>query len=229
MSITGSSDGPPMKVGVAVVDVLCGLHAGMGVLAALAARQRTGRGQLVEVNLLLSALSALSNQASGFLMAASVPTRKGNAHPSVAPYEVFMTGDADVVIAVGSDRQFSRLCAALDVPDLAADSRFATNSARVAHRDELHRTIEDRLRGYTRDQAITRLASQGVPCSPVNGIEEAFGYADRLNAEVRWAVGSTQQVRAPFFLGDTPPTPGPPAPMLDEAGAEIRRWLEAPG
>jgi crotonobetainyl-CoA:carnitine CoA-transferase CaiB-like acyl-CoA transferase len=225
MSITGDPGGPPTKVGVAVVDVLCGLHAGMGVLAALAARERTGRGQLVQVNLLLSALSGLANQASGFLATGAVPSRLGNAHPSVAPYEIFVAGDGEVVIAVGTDRQFARLCEALDLYELAADPRFVTNATRVENRDSLRRAIDSRLAVFSRDAALDLLTSRGVPCGPVNRIDEAFAYADLLDADVLWDVGGVPQVRSPFFLGATPPKPQHPSPALNEMGAEIREWL----
>ena len=131
MSITGSPEGEPQKVGVALVDVLAGLFASVGILAALRHRDRTGEGQRVEINLLSSLLAGLVNQASAYTIAGVVPGRMGNAHPSISPYELYETGAGELVVAVGNERQFAALCDVLGAPELAADPRFATNSDRV--------------------------------------------------------------------------------------------------
>lgn len=225
MSVTGDSDGPPTKVGVAVVDVLCGLYGGMAVLAALRARDRLGRGQLVEVNLLSSALSALVNQTAGFTMAGSVPGRLGNAHPSVAPYEVYRAADGDVVIAAGTERQFRGLCDALGLGRLAEDERFATNSARVAHREELRGLLDARLASLGRDQVVDLLQLAGVPATVVNDIGAAFSLAARLQLDALWTIDGVDHVRAPFFMSETAPRPTSGAPALDGHGPEIRSWL----
>ena len=142
MSITGEPDGEPQKVGVALVDVLAGLFATVGILAALRHRDRTGEGQRVEIDLLSSLLAALVNQASAHTLAGAVPARMGNAHPSIAPYELYPTGDGELVLAVGNDRQFARLCETLGAPGLAADPRFAANADRVGARAELRAELE---------------------------------------------------------------------------------------
>jgi crotonobetainyl-CoA:carnitine CoA-transferase CaiB-like acyl-CoA transferase len=227
MSVTGERDGSPMKVGVAVVDIVCGLHAGLGVLAALAARPRMGRGQLVEVNLLTSALSVLANQSAAQLMAGVIPYREGNAHPSVAPYEVFDVGDGELVIAAGTDSQFARLCAALGVPEAAADARFCTNSARVAHRDDLRQLIVKQLARRTRTEVMDCLEAAGVPVGPVNNLEEAFEFAKALKLNATWNISGVDHVRAPVFMSGTPPRPSAPPPMLDESGDSLRAWLSA--
>ncbi|MGP0049127.1 MAG: CaiB/BaiF CoA transferase family protein, partial [Solirubrobacteraceae bacterium] len=134
MSITGEPAGEPQKVGVALVDVLAGLFATVGILAALRHREATGEGQRVDVDLLSSLLGALVNQASGYTIAGIIPGRLGNAHPSISPYELYETGDGDLVLAVGNDRQFAALCEVLGVPELAADARFLTNGDRVTNR-----------------------------------------------------------------------------------------------
>jgi crotonobetainyl-CoA:carnitine CoA-transferase CaiB-like acyl-CoA transferase len=225
MSITGEPDGSPMKVGVAVVDVLCGLHATVGVLAAIAAREHTGCGQLVEVNLLLSALSALANQSAGFLATGEVPVRLGNVHPSVAPYEVFEVDDGQVVIAAGTDGQFVSLCRALDLEAMSQDPKFATNSARVTNQPELREAIRSCLVGRTAAEVIAHLRGVGVPAGPVNDIGAAFEFASALGLDPTWQVGDGVEVRAPFLLSDTPPRPGVAAPSLDFDGEEIRAWL----
>jgi len=225
MSVTGERDGSPMKVGVAVIDIVCGLHAGLGVLAALAARERLGRGQLVEVNLLNSALSALANQSAANLMADVVPFRAGNAHPSVAPYEVFQAGDGELVIAAGTDGQFVKLCRVLGASELAADERFRANSGRVAHRVELCGVIESLLANRTRADVIDGLQTAGVPSGPVNNLAEAFEFARALNLDSTWDIGGVEHVRTPMSMSLTPPHPSAPPPWLDESGDAVRAWL----
>ena len=153
MSITGDPGGEPRKVGVALVDVMAGLHAAIGILAALRHRDRTGQGQLVEVDLLSTTLFSLANQASNWLTAGVVPGRMGNRHPSIAPYETLHAADGPFVVAVGNDAQFATFAAALGVPELAEDERFATNAARVTNRDELVHALEAALR----DEPAARL------------------------------------------------------------------------
>jgi crotonobetainyl-CoA:carnitine CoA-transferase CaiB-like acyl-CoA transferase len=225
MSVTGESNGAPMKVGVAAIDIVCGLHAGLGILAALAARGRLGRGQLVEVNLLNSALSFLANQSAAHLMADVVPIRAGNAHPSVAPYEVFQAGDGELVIAAGTDGQFAKLCKVLGAPDLATDARFRANSGRVAHRAELHRLIESLLGDRTRADVTDCLLAIGVPSGPVNNLAEAFEFARALNLDATWDIDGIEHVRAPMSMSLTPPRPSTPPPWLDQSGDAVRRWL----
>ena len=145
MSITGPADGEPQKVGVALVDVLAGLFATVGILAAVRHRDRTGEGQRVDVDLLTSLLAALVNQGTGYTIAGAIPERMGNAHPSISPYELYRTGDADLVLAVGNDRQFASLCHVLGAPELAGDERYATNEQRVRNRQELRRDLEQHL------------------------------------------------------------------------------------
>jgi len=227
MSVTGERDGSPMKVGVAVVDIVCGLHAGLGILAALAARERLGRGQLVEVNLLNSALSVLANQSAAHLMADVVPFRAGNAHPSVAPYEAFQASDGELVIAAGTDGQFAKLCQVLGAPGLAADERFQANSGRVAHRPELRHIIESLLAGRTRADVIDRLQAAGVPAGPVNNLAEAFEFARTLNLDSTWDIDGVTHVRTPMSMSLTPPHPSAPPPWLDESGDAVRAWLAA--
>ena len=189
MSVTGSGPGEPVKAGVALVDVLTGLHAAIGVLAALRARETTGRGQLVEVNLLGTLLSSMVNQSVGYTAAGAVPGILGNRHPSIAPYQLFPGSDRPVVIAVGNDRQFTQLCEALGIPETANDPRFATNTARVAHIDELDRTITAKTVGQTADHWYQVLSAHGIPCGPVNDIAEAFAMANALGLGARITVG----------------------------------------
>jgi crotonobetainyl-CoA:carnitine CoA-transferase CaiB-like acyl-CoA transferase len=229
MSVTGDADGPATKTGVALVDVLCGLHATVGILAALQARARSGRGQLVEANLMLSALSALTNQAAGYLAAGVVPSRLGNAHPSVAPYEVFPVHDGEIVIAAGTDRQFAGLCDALGLPETATDARFATNSARVAHRGQLRQVLVQCLRTLPKADALQLLRHSGVPAGPVNDMAEAFELARSLGLDAVWHVDGVPHVRTPFQLSCHPPRPATGAPALDAQGMDVREWLASIG
>jgi crotonobetainyl-CoA:carnitine CoA-transferase CaiB-like acyl-CoA transferase len=189
MSITGEPDGEPAKVGVAVVDVLTGQNAVAGILLALRERDRTGAGQHVEVNLLQSLLSALVNQAGSTLATGVPPRRLGNRHPSIAPYALFPAADRDVVIAVGNDRQFRALAWLLGIPGLADDARYATNSARVEHREHLHAELEAALAAAPAAEWVARCRDAGVPAGLVNDVAEAFGFAASLGLEPVASIG----------------------------------------
>lgn len=208
MSITGPDPATPTKVGVAVVDVITGLHAALGILAALRHRDRTGQGQRVEVDLLSSLLSALTNQTSGYIGAGVVPQAMGNRHPSIAPYEVFATADRPLALAVGNDRQFASLVAVLGAPELAGDDRFTTNTARVAHRDELRATLEKLLAADGSDAWCAALTAARVPCGPLNDIAGAIAYAQDLGlspvVEIEDGAGTVAQIANPIRLSATP-------------------------
>jgi crotonobetainyl-CoA:carnitine CoA-transferase CaiB-like acyl-CoA transferase len=210
MSITGEPRGEPQKVGVALIDVITGLYASVGILAAVRHRERTGEGQRVEVDLLTCLLSALVNQGSAYTMAGVVGGRMGNAHPSIAPYELYRTADRDLVLAVGNDRQFSALCEQLGAPGLAADKRFGTNSARVANRHALRTELEARLATRPASAWVSILNQTGVPAGEVNDIAGAFALAELLGldpvVEVPREDGTTARLtRNPIRLSATPP------------------------
>ena len=231
MSVTGDPDGPPQKAGVALVDVITGLHAALGVLAALRHREATGRGQLIEVSLLGSLLSAMVNQAAGYAIAGVVPERLGTAHPSIAPYEIFETADRPMALAVGNDRQFATLTAALGLRHLAGDARFCTNADRVAHRAQLRALLTKRLRNAGADHWSALLTARGVPAGPVNSLDEAFAFADRLGLPTivdipAYRRGSrrgapARQVANPITFSETPAQYRLPPPRLGEHNATI--------
>ncbi|MEU1305165.1 CaiB/BaiF CoA transferase family protein [Streptomyces shenzhenensis] len=225
MSVTGPGPGQPTKVGVALVDVLCGLHAGIGVLAALRYRDSTGRGQLVEVDLLSTLLSSMVNQAGAHTMTGVVPGILGNRHPSIAPYEVFAAADRPIVLAVGTDRQFRSLVTVLGSPELADDDRFVTNTARVAHVDDLAGLLGTRLSARPADEWCELLTPHGVPCGPVNDLAEAFGLAERLGLAPRVHLDGQDLVANPIRLDRTPPSYRLPPPGLGEHTEEVTRWL----
>ncbi|MFI8996151.1 CaiB/BaiF CoA transferase family protein [Streptomyces sp. NPDC053542] len=230
MSITGEPGGPPLKAGVALVDVLTAKDATTGILAALRHRDRTGEGQHVEVNLLSSLLGSLVNQASGHLATGRDPGPMGNRHPSIAPYETLACRDGLLAVAVGNDRQFRALAAALGAPELAEDARFATNPDRVVHRTELVKELEARLAGDTARGWTERLGKVSVPCGPVNTLSEALEFAAGLGLDPVVPVGEGRipQVRSPLRLSRTPVAEPAAPPRLDEHGAQLREWLAGP-
>ena len=230
MSITGDSDdsgGTPMKVGVALVDVLTSKDATTGILAALHARNRSGRGQRVEVNLLSSLLASLVNQASAYLATGTAPGRMGNAHPSIAPYELLPCADGPLVIACGNDGQFRTLAAALGNESLADDDRFATNAARVHHRPALRTELGDLLERSTVAEWVDRLTAVGVAAGRVGTIADGLALATELGLDPLVSVGEGRpaQVRHPITYSDTPITTYTPPPRLGEHSDSVRRWL----
>lgn len=205
MSVTGPSPNESSKVGVAVVDVLTGLHAAVGILAALRHRESTGIGQHVEVSLMSALLASLVNQSSGYVLAGVVPHAMGNAHPSITPYEVYRASDRPIVIAVGNDGQFAKFCVAIGRAELVSDTRFATNTARVAHRAALNEILDVVIVTRTADEWQQALTDVGVPCGPINDIAQAFDLATRLGLEpVARIQDGTPTVASPIRLSETP-------------------------
>ena len=203
MSVTGAPD-EPTKVGVAMVDIVTGLHAAVGLLAALRHRDATGEGQHVEVSLLSSLLSALANQSGAHLMTGAVPRGMGNRHPSLTPYEVFTTADRPLAIAVGNERQFARLADVLGHPEWADDPRYASNALRVEHRDVLVTAMNDALSSRSAGEWASDLGEAGVPAGPVNDIEQAFALADQVGLHMRVDVDGLAQVANPIRMSATP-------------------------
>ncbi|MGD9988210.1 CaiB/BaiF CoA transferase family protein [Pseudonocardia sp.] len=234
MSITGEPGGEPQKAGVALVDVLAGLFATVGILAALRHRDTTGQGQRVEVDLLSSLLAALVNQGSAFTVAGVVPERLGNRHPSIAPYELLRCADRDLALAVGNDRQFRSLCAVLELDRLADDPRFATNGDRVAHRGELASALGERLRQAPAARWAERLSGAGVPAGVVNDVAGAFRLAEALGLEPLVALprpdGTTVELtRNPIGLSATPARYVCAPPSLPVRAAAQGRVADVPG
>ena len=209
MSITGPADGEPQKVGVALVDVLAGLFASVGILAALRHRERTGEGQRVEVTLLGALLAALVNQASAYTVAGVVPERMGNQHPSIAPYELFRAAEGALVIGVGTDRQFTTLCEVIGASKLATDARFASNAARVENRVELREELETLLAREPAEAWAERLIAERVPAGVVNDLAAAFSLAQSLGFDPivslpREDGSEVRLTRNPITLSETP-------------------------
>jgi crotonobetainyl-CoA:carnitine CoA-transferase CaiB-like acyl-CoA transferase len=206
MSITGSPDGPPYRLGVAIADIVSGMFAAYGIVLALFARERTGRGQEVDVAMLDAVAALLTYQAGNFFASGTVPTRLGNRHPSIVPYETFAASDGDFVLAVGNDEQWKKFCAVAELPD---DPCFATNRQRVTAYDELRPFVAERLRTRTRQQWIERLTAAGVPCGSVRNLQEVFGDAQlearQMIARVEHAtIGQLRTLGVNVKLSETP-------------------------
>ena len=214
MSITGPADGEPTKVGVALVDVLAGQQLTSGILAALYSRERTGRGQRVEVSLLGSLLAGLVNQASGLLNAGVIPGRMGNRHPSLSPYETLRAQDGAFAVAVGNQAQFERFCGALGLDEARSDARFRDNAGRVAHREVLLAAIEEVTLRQPAQYWIDALSAAKVPCGPVNDLAQAFALAERLGLDPVVQLGDAKTVASPIRLSETPVTYRLPPPKL---------------
>ncbi len=225
MSLTGSPDGPGYRAGVAVFDVMTGLHSAIGILAALHHRDRTGEGQHIETNLLSSALSALVNQTSAYVAGGVVPSRMGNAHLSLFPYEPLPTGDGELIVAVGNDAQFRKFADALGIPDIADDERFRTVGTRNDNREELRPLLLDRLAGRSAQEWFEILTAAGVPCGPINDIRGGVELAERLGLDPIVVAGGMPTVRNPIRMSATPARYHLAPPAMDADGDDIRAWL----
>lgn len=232
MSLTGDPDGPPYRAGISVFDVMTGLHASVGILAALHHRRLNGEGQHIEVNLLSSALSGLVNHSSAYVAGGDIPHRMGNAHPSLFPYEPLPVADGELIVIAGNDGQFARLCEVLGLSGLPADPRFARNQDRTAHREQLRPLLVKALAQRTKKDLFHDLLAAGVPCAPINTIAEGVAFAEEVGLDPVVEVGEGQAavptVRHPISFSATPPRYHLPPPDLDADGAELRAWLTAP-
>jgi len=237
MSITGHADGEPgggpMRMGVALIDVLTGIYACSAILAAVEARHQTGQGQHIDMALLDVGMAVLANQAAGFLNTGKVPQRQGNTHPSLAPYQTFVTADGQMLLAVGNDGQFARFCEAAGKPEWAADARFATNTLRVQHREALIPLLQTATRTRSTAQWITLLEDKAVPCGPINDMAQAFADAQvqarglvikqpvaQVN-QAHIAIETIATVASPLRLQATPPVLRRAPPGLGEHTDEV--------
>ena len=218
MSITGPPDGPSFRLGVAIADIVSGMFAAYGTAMALFARERSGRGQQVDIAMLDSVIALLTYQAGGFFASGRIPGRLGNRHPSIVPYETFEASDGEFVLAVGTDEQWRKFCA---IAGLAEDERFATNRQRVTGYDDLRPVVAERLRRQPRQFWIDRLGEAGVPCGSVRNFEELFAdpqvAARNMIAELQHpAIGALRVLGVPVKLSDTPGDIVTPPPRLGE-------------
>ncbi len=229
MSLTGDPSGPPYRSGISVFDVIAGLHTAIGILAALNHRARTGDGQYIEASLMASALSGMVNQTSAYAAGSVVPFRMGNAHPSLYPYEPLPTGAGDLIVTAGNDSQFRKLCEVVGAPQLADDPRFARNADRTANRYQLRPLLIERLAERPAADWFSALIAAGVPCGPINTVDQGIAFATEVGLGPVVTAGSGAAarpvIRHPLTFSATPPRYDLPPPALDEHGDEIRAWL----
>ena len=232
MSVTGLPDGEPgagpMKVGVALTDILTGLYASTSILAALQARHHTGKGQHIDLALLDVGVACLANQAMNYLHSGQAPKRMGNAHPNTVPYQDFPTADGHMILAIGNDGQFAKFCRAADHPDLSSDVRYASNQARVANRSTLIPTLRDITRTRNTREWITLLESVGVPCGPINNLADVFAdpQVQARGMQMHMAherAGQIPLVASPMRLSDTPVQYHQAPPVLGQDTREVLR------
>lgn len=226
MSISGSAEGPPMKVGVAIVDITAGLFATTSIVAALYERENSGQGQHLDIALLDSQVAWLANIGSNYLVSGERPKRHGNAHPNIVPYEPFSTSDGWVAVGVGNDRQWQRLCSLAGWNDLAGDERFATNPQRVKHRDILVPILRERFRARTSEAWQSALLGAGIPCGPINCIDQVFSDAQVLARNMlvelpHPTAGTVKMAGSPLKLSRTPVRIDAPPPLLGQHTEEV--------
>jgi crotonobetainyl-CoA:carnitine CoA-transferase CaiB-like acyl-CoA transferase len=232
MDLTGDPDGEPQRTGVPVADIFTGVYSAVGILAALAQREKTGRGCLVDTALVDSQVGVLANQALNYLVSGKVPKRIGNAHPNIVPYQVFPVADGHIIIATGNDNQFAKLCAVLGEPKLAQEPRYLANSDRLQHREELITRLTALTLKWKRNDLLDKLEAVQVPAGPINPLDQVFTdpqvvhrgmRIDRPSAKAK--AGSIPGVRTPITIGGEPMAAEHPAPRLGEHTAEILREI----
>jgi len=232
MGITGNPDGEPMRAGVPVSDIFTGVYSAVGILAALAQREKTGRGGYVDTALVDTTVGILSNQALNYLVSGKVPQRMGNAHPNITPYQVFPVADGHIIIASGNDGQFAKLCAVLGEPDLAKEEKFIDNKSRLAHRAELIEHLCKLTARLPRDALLEKLEAVGVPAGPINDLAQVFSDPQVVHRGMQIARASAAAVdgkipgvRTPITLDGAPMAAERPSPRLGEHTDEILREI----
>ena len=232
MSVTGESDGPPLKVGVGIADIMCGMYAATAILAALHHRDKTGQGQYIDLSLLDTQVAWLANVGLNYLTSGEVPQRVGNEHPNIVPYNVIPAADGHVILAVGNDNQFAKFCGFAGEADLARDARFATNVNRVLNRRALNDLLETIMRRKTRNEWVEGLAKLGVPCSPVNTVDQVFADPQVRARGMQIAMshplaakGDVDLIANPIRYSATPIAYRQPPPYLGQHSDEVLREL----
>ena len=225
MDITGEADGPPEKAGIAISDLFTGLYGVIAIEAALIARERTGRGQHIDLSLFDSMSAMLANQAMNFVASGLSPRRMGNAHPNLAPYQTLPVADGWLIVAVGNDGQFARLCGVLGLHAVALDPRFSTNPGRVVNRVEMERELIEKTRLWNRDDLLAALEEAVVPAGPINTIGDLFADPQFKARGMQIEPQGTLGIRSPILMSENPLTLDRRSPRLGEHGAEILREI----
>ncbi|MBN8921407.1 MAG: CoA transferase [Rhizobiales bacterium] len=232
MGITGTPDGEPTRIGIPVVDIFTGVYSAVGILAAVAQRERTGKGCLVDTALLDTQVGVLANQALNYLVGGEVPQRIGNAHPNVVPYQVFPVADGHVIVAVGNDRQFGKFCAALGSAGLAEDARFKTNTDRLMNRDALVELLTALTMKFNRDDLLAKLEAVQVPSGPINMLDQVFANPHVVHRKMQLSLksdaakaGVIPGVRTPIMIDKAPMAAARPSPRLGEHTQEVLKEI----
>jgi crotonobetainyl-CoA:carnitine CoA-transferase CaiB-like acyl-CoA transferase len=226
MGITGSEESGPMKVGVAIADVLTGLYAAIGILSSLHERNNSGEGQSIDLSLFDAQVSSLANVASNYLISGLLPKRLGNQHPNIVPYQTFQTLDGEMVVAVGNDRQFLKLCSVLGLQEIVEDKRFSTNPKRLENKDELIAILSNEMNKKTSNDWLDLLSQHGIPCGPINTMQQLFNDPQVKAREMVVAVnhptaGSIPLVGSPLKLSRTPVEIKRHPPLAGEHSKEV--------
>lgn len=229
MDLTGAPDGEPQKIGVAFADIFTGLYSVIAIQSALIMREKTGKGQHIDMALFDCMSSVLANQAMNYLASGVVPKRMGNAHPNIAPYQTLPVADGYFIIACGNDGQFAKLTSLLGIGELSRDERFATNAARVANRTELTTLLEQQTRQWQRDDVLTALAEQGVPAGPINTVADVFADPQFIAREMKIEPEGIAGLRTPIRFSDADLKLDQRSPKLGEHGEIIRADLGRKG
>ena len=231
MSLTGEPDGTPVKVGVGIADVMCGMYATSAILAALHHREKTGEGQHIDIALVDSQIAWLINEGVNYLTSGEVPVRRGNQHPNIAPYQVFAAADGHLIVAVGNDGQFQKFCALLDHPELAEDPRFRTNPDRLANREALVAALEAIIATREKGPLLAAMEAAKVPGGPINRMDEVFASdqvaAREMKISVPHATGEVDLIGNPVKFSRTPVTYRKGPPTCGEDTEEVLRWLDS--
>jgi crotonobetainyl-CoA:carnitine CoA-transferase CaiB-like acyl-CoA transferase len=232
MELTGTPDGEPQRTGVPVADIFTGVYSAVGILAALAEREKTGRGCLVDTALVDSQVGVLANQALNFLVSGKVPKRIGNAHPNIVPYQVFPVADGHIIIATGNDNQFAKLCTVLGEPKIPEDPRYLANSDRLQNREELVARLSALTKRWSRADLLAKLESVQVPAGPINPLDQVFTDPQVVHRGMRIdppsaaaKAGTIPGVRTPIIIDGKPMAAERPSPRLGEHSAEILREI----
>lgn len=228
MDITGEADGPPQKIGVALADIITGIYGVVAIQSALAQRERTGRGQQIDMSLLDTLVGILANQGLNYLVSGIAPQRLGNAHPNIVPYQTFDALEGAICVAVGNDAQFRRFCEVLGTAQIAEDPRFASNETRVLHREVLVPLLAAAIRHRHREELLAALQLQEVPAGPVNSLAEVFADPQVVARGMRIDFGPIPSIRTPIIFSDAQLSLGRPAPLLGEHTAQVLRELGLP-
>jgi crotonobetainyl-CoA:carnitine CoA-transferase CaiB-like acyl-CoA transferase len=226
MSITGSEESGPMKIGVAMVDILTGLYSAISIEAALLEREKSGEGQKIDMSLMDTAVSSLANVASNYLMSGTIPRRLGNDHPNIVPYSKFKARDGEMIIAVGNNRQFATLCEVMGISEIAADERFHTNEARVKNKQELTDILESRLQGKPIQEWLELFSQHNIPCGPIATMDQVFNHPQVIARDMvahmdHPEAGEIKLVGSPIKLSRTKTKIERHPPIAGEHTAEI--------